>query len=62
MAGWNANRGGVLVDVDVAVAYAGLDHRHGRTLDDTTDEPLSPARVEHVDDAAGGHQVLEGLV
>ena len=44
------------VDVDVAVAHAGLDHRHGGLLDDRADEVGAAARDQHVDQPAGPHQ------
>ena len=49
------------VDVDVAVADPGLDHRHRRLLDHRLDQARSPARDEHVDQPAGAHQLLDGL-
>ena len=53
---------GVRVDVHVAVADAGLDHRHRRLLDHRADQAGSPARDQHVDQAAGAHQRLDRLV
>ena len=44
------------VDVDVAVADAGLDHRHGRPLDDRADQPGAAARHQDVDQPARPHQ------
>ena len=41
------------VDVDVAVADAGLDDRHRRALDHGADQLGAAARDEHVDQAAG---------
>ena len=49
------------VDVDVAVADAGLDDRHGGLGDDGLDEVGAAARDEQVDQAAGGHQRPDGL-
>ena len=50
------------VDVDVAVAHAGLDHRHRRLLHDAADQSRSAARDQHVDEPAGPHQRLGPLV
>ena len=50
------------VDVDVAVADAGLDHRHRRLLDHRRDQPGASARDEHVDQPAGPHQLLDRVV
>ena len=50
------------VDVDVAVADAGLDDGHGRLGDDGLDEVGAAARDEQVDQAAGGHQGADGAV
>ena len=55
------SRSAARVDVDVAVADAGLDHRHRRLLDDGLDQARSAARDEHVDQAAGAHQLLDRL-
>ena len=49
------------VDVHVAVADAGLDHRHRRLLDDRPDQPGAAARDQHVDQPAGPHQLLDRL-
>ena len=53
---------GVPVDVHVAVADPGLDHRHRRLLDDGADQAGAAARDQHVDQAAGPHQRLRRLV
>ena len=45
------------VDVDVAVADAGLDHRHGRLADDALDQRRAAARDDDVDQAAGVQQL-----
>ena len=45
------------VDVDVAVADAGLDHRHRRPVDHGLDQPGAAPRDQHVDQAARRHQV-----
>ena len=50
------------VDVHVAVADAGLDDRHRRLLDHRADQPGAAARDEHVDEAAGAHEHLRGVV
>src|SRR5450759_1051706 len=44
------------VDVDVAVADAGLDHGHGRLAHDGLDQIGTAPRDEHVDQAACRHQ------
>ena len=56
------SRSAVGVDVHVAVADAGLDHRHRRLLDHRPDQAGAAARDEHVDQAAGPHQRLGRLV
>ncbi len=48
---------GVGVDVDVAVADSGLDHGHDRVLHDVVDQAGAAARDDHVDQAAGAHQM-----
>ena len=50
------------VDVHVAVADPGLDHRHRRLLDHRADQAGAAARDQHVDQAAGPHQRLGRLV
>ena len=43
------------INVDMAVAGAGLDHRNARLLDDSIDEPRSAARNQSIDRAARTH-------
>jgi hypothetical protein len=50
------------IDIDVAVADAGLDDGHGGVEDDGVDQVRSAARDEQVDQAAGGHQGADGIV
>ncbi len=50
------------IDVDVAVAGPGLDHRDRRLLHDAADQPRAAAGDEHVDQAAGAHQRLDAVV
>ena len=49
------------VDVDVAVADPGLDHRDRRLLHDAADQAGAAARDQDVDQAAGAHQLLDAL-
>ena len=48
---------GGLVNVDVAVADAGLDGRHLRVADHRVDQSGSPARDHHIDEPAGLDQM-----
>ncbi|CAM5474795.1 hypothetical protein SAVIM40S_07522 [Streptomyces avidinii] len=52
---------GLGVDVDVAVAGTGLDDGDGGFLDHGLDEGGAAARDEHVHEAAGAHQLADGL-
>ena len=49
------------VDVQVAVADPGLDHRHLAAPDHGLDQTGAAARDQHVDQAAGGHQLAGHL-
>ena len=52
---------GARVDVDVAVARRGVDHRHGRDRLERRLQPLAAAREDEVDDAVLGRELGELL-
>ncbi len=50
------------VDVDVAVAHAGLDHRHGRIGHDAADQAGAATRDQQVHQPSSRHQRVHGGV
>ena len=52
---------GIDINVEVAIASAGLDGWHGSTGDHGVDQTCTTARDHHINQTTGGDEVMDGI-